>query len=66
MTRTKKTSLEAAAADLLKSLQDLLPFAEKEISRTNSEMIGSWYPYLNICKIKDAKEAIAKATGEKL
>ena len=66
MARTKKNRLEAAAPELLRSLKELLPFAEREISKLNSTMVGSWYPYLNICKIKDAKKAIAKATGEKL
>lgn len=65
MSRTKKNCLEAAAPELLRSLKELLPYAEKEINRLNGIMVGNLYPHFNKCKIEDAKEAIAKATGEK-
>lgn len=55
--------LIAAAPDLLAALEDLLPYAAREIKRLNDTMVGSLYPAINLAKLDRAEAAIAKARG---
>jgi hypothetical protein len=54
-------AIRNAAPDLLASLKEILPHAEREIKRLNDTMVGSLYPAINTAMIQRAKDVIARA-----
>lgn len=49
------------AEQLLASLRELLPHAERDVKRMNEQMVGSLYPAINESKIQRARDVIAAA-----
>lgn len=56
--------LIAAAPELLKSLKEMLPYAETAIRESINDMCGSLYPMLLAGELQRAKDVVARAEGE--
>lgn len=49
-----------AAPELLASVRELLPFAERDVKRLTEQMVGGLYPSINAAMIGRARAALAK------